>query len=529
MRSPSPKPDVVFLPAIFRAIKEGEIRVPAFQRGFVWKTKQVLALLESVYSGYPIGSLLFWTTDSESMRTADNTHVPFPSTTNKGTVDFVLDGMQRISSLYGAFNAPEQAKSVDEFAIAFDLRSRVFVQSKEKNEACLELRTLFVPRQLLEEQARLGSMPDGEILVEQTLELQRRFQEYLIPVVRIRSADSTEVVRIFERVNSTGTTLGAVDFMRALTWSTEFDLTEELDELASSLQGLGFEVPQDTIAKALALQLGVLPISDEMVKLRTKDPQELNLAVAATRDALSRAAYFLIDGVGIRSYDYVPYEGQFLVFVSVAMSNRDVAPPRWLIEWYWNVGFSEALQGRPDHYVAKLAIEAQKNLPLIGFESAVTVPREILQNRAVRKGAALPMTLIASLAKGNLHSACSGRKMSSDAVLSGYDPASVAPVFEKKSLQYVLAKKIRTEKVIANTVLLDVEDKLQRHNPAAVRDAILRTAEKPGGMDFLRSQCISMDCVKAIQDKSAQLFIEARAKEIQERILQATGAPDAGG
>lgn len=43
-------------------IAAGEIMLPEIQRGYVWKASQVARLIESLYRGYPAGSLLFWKT-----------------------------------------------------------------------------------------------------------------------------------------------------------------------------------------------------------------------------------------------------------------------------------------------------------------------------------------------------------------------------------------------------------------------------------------------------------------------------------
>lgn len=52
-------------------ISQGEIKLPEIQRGYVWKPTQVARLVESLYRGYPTGSLLFWrTTDAPATRNA---------------------------------------------------------------------------------------------------------------------------------------------------------------------------------------------------------------------------------------------------------------------------------------------------------------------------------------------------------------------------------------------------------------------------------------------------------------------------
>ena len=48
------------IPEILSRVSQGELRVPNFQRGFVWKSKERLALFESIAAGYPIGNFIFW-------------------------------------------------------------------------------------------------------------------------------------------------------------------------------------------------------------------------------------------------------------------------------------------------------------------------------------------------------------------------------------------------------------------------------------------------------------------------------------
>ena len=78
----------------------GEIRIPSFQRGFVWEPEKVAFFIDSLYKGYPIGSLLFWRTNIrlENERQLGNYSLPEPT---KGyPLDYVLDGQQRLTSIY---------------------------------------------------------------------------------------------------------------------------------------------------------------------------------------------------------------------------------------------------------------------------------------------------------------------------------------------------------------------------------------------------------------------------------------------
>lgn len=76
-------------------IDNGHMALPEFQRGYVWNRDQVRAFMEALYKRYPVGSLLVWATQSEG---ADHRG---EGKLAKGVVKLLLDGQQRITSLYG--------------------------------------------------------------------------------------------------------------------------------------------------------------------------------------------------------------------------------------------------------------------------------------------------------------------------------------------------------------------------------------------------------------------------------------------
>ena len=81
--------------------KRGELRLPEIQRHYVWRATRVRDLLDSLYRGYPSGSILMWETD-EPVPTRD-------SAIAQDTSAFVgrkllLDGQQRLTSLTAVVN-----------------------------------------------------------------------------------------------------------------------------------------------------------------------------------------------------------------------------------------------------------------------------------------------------------------------------------------------------------------------------------------------------------------------------------------
>jgi len=76
-------------------IDNGHMALPEFQRGYVWNRDQVRGLFDSLYRRHPIGGLLVWVTESKSAEHRGDGQL------TAGVVKLLLDGQQRITSLYG--------------------------------------------------------------------------------------------------------------------------------------------------------------------------------------------------------------------------------------------------------------------------------------------------------------------------------------------------------------------------------------------------------------------------------------------
>ena len=80
---------------ILDQIDLGAMALPEFQRGYVWNREQVRRFMHSLYRRYPVGSLLVWVTKTEQADArGDGALAP-------GSVKLILDGQQRITTLYG--------------------------------------------------------------------------------------------------------------------------------------------------------------------------------------------------------------------------------------------------------------------------------------------------------------------------------------------------------------------------------------------------------------------------------------------
>ena len=109
---------------ILDQIDLGSMALPEFQRGYVWNRDQVRGLMRSLYRRYPVGGLLVWVTRTdEAVARGEPALQP-------GTVKLLLDGQQRITSLYGIIRGkPPQFFDGNAQAFAdlyFNLEDEVF-------------------------------------------------------------------------------------------------------------------------------------------------------------------------------------------------------------------------------------------------------------------------------------------------------------------------------------------------------------------------------------------------------------------
>jgi len=132
IRNP-PEPKIERITNLVHRIQNGDIKIPKFQRGFVWDEGQIIKLLESIYEGYPIGSLLFWLSDKPMRSERDIGGFELPQTPDKYPRNYVLDGQQRLTTIYGVLNWPNP-ETLHKLNVYFDLDKQKFHHYAGKEE-----------------------------------------------------------------------------------------------------------------------------------------------------------------------------------------------------------------------------------------------------------------------------------------------------------------------------------------------------------------------------------------------------------
>ena len=209
------------LAAILDQIDSGSVLLPEFQRGYVWNRDQVRGLMRSLYLGYPVGGLLTWET------LADGSLVRGQATATPALRVLILDGQQRITSLYGItrgrppafFQGDEKAFSGLRFNVE-DETFEFYAPAKMRDDPrWIDVTSLFT-RGLEQHIGALNAHPDTQPRIVSYMERLARLRQVLerdFHEEKITGEDKTidVVVDIFNRVNSGGTKLSKGDLALA--------------------------------------------------------------------------------------------------------------------------------------------------------------------------------------------------------------------------------------------------------------------------------------------------------------------------
>ncbi|MEI6502223.1 MAG: DUF262 domain-containing protein, partial [Armatimonadota bacterium] len=117
MPEPMVKTDSISFKELMGELETGIMKIPEFQRDFDWEVERTLRLLDSIGKRYPVGAFLFWDTDETLGSLRNIGDLELPAVPDGKEVTYVLDGQQRITSLYAATHAAQiKGRSYDVYA-----------------------------------------------------------------------------------------------------------------------------------------------------------------------------------------------------------------------------------------------------------------------------------------------------------------------------------------------------------------------------------------------------------------------------
>jgi len=354
-------PHVQYVSQVIEEVLAGNLQIPRFQRPYVWEWDRRLDLLRSIQLGIPMGAIMIWRTSIEALTTFDSFGtVRFKQPQTTGPRQYLLDGVQRLSTLVSALTPP--GDFIDEVdpntkyfveeadrAAFFDLESNDFVSIKvnQAGHKHMPLHVLSNSVALLRFQRNLTG-PHLDRWIANSDAVARAFREYKVPVIPIVTDDIGLASQTFQRINSAGQQMSEKHMLHALTFSTSFDFTTALDQFRESLDDIGWnEIDDDLMLRLLkvSMQLDMYKanVDDVSAAIRNRPNlfSELNQAV---RDA----AGFFLEYLNMPSPEFVPYSVQVVgVVEAFRVANKDLAsmPKDALKDWIWLTTYLEYFTG----------------------------------------------------------------------------------------------------------------------------------------------------------------------------------------
>lgn len=302
--------------SVIKDIDSKKYLLPSIQREFVWSTKQIEKLFDSLMMDYPINAFLFWKVPKEKAKEFSfyeflrdyhqrtGRHNPKANISGSDDIIAILDGQQRMTSLYiglkGSYAYKISHKRWDN-PQAYPARKLYLNVLGESEDSDLtydfrfltdsEVKSMNAQKDPNGNSAyfwyKVGDILDvkeeyevNDILIDNNLNAHPNFKFAnkalfkLFTVIRKNQTisyyleESTEldkVLNIFIRVNSGGTTLSYSDLLLSFAtvqWQQR-DAREELNKFMDEVNmiGRGFNVGKDIILKACLVLSGFTDIS----------------------------------------------------------------------------------------------------------------------------------------------------------------------------------------------------------------------------------------------------------------------------
>jgi hypothetical protein len=354
-----------------KLLSEDKFLIPTFQREFVWEPTSVLKLWDSMFRFYPIGSILYWETDSylHTHRKLGGFLFPHDEDTVRKFKEwkYILDGQQRCTSLLvcmlGGKGRVEDNEEFD-YTLYFDATTAEFFfagQLKKRRTRVPDERLLVrvrdVPKWGFTFYKDISAIDGFSAQMEHNLQqLERLFKDYRLSVIRIRGVEVNEVCEIFERINQEGKRLDPVDIIVARTYRNPdesrnypgFYLRDYLDRLTAILTDSGSrwrDIDNLTIIQMVSMCLrkksterrnpfGITPAALDNL---TTEHFEQNWS--GSQKTILETMKFLADQKVVGP-DMLPYAYLVLPICSYFHENR--SPNRDLArQWFWREAFGE--------------------------------------------------------------------------------------------------------------------------------------------------------------------------------------------
>jgi len=248
---------------ILDKIDENQLFVPAFQREYVWKRNDARQLLDSLIKEYPTGTMLTWETNNPPELKG-----PYKYHENQGAVRLLLDGQQRVTTLYMLirgelppyYTLPEITNDTRGLYVNLETLELGYYRkvTMQHNPLWQNITDIFqktlTPRKIMQVLEEKGTDLTDELadaiynnIQKVELILDREFPEQTIPI----KASVREAIDIFYKVNASGVALTDAELALAQISGYWPQARDEFKKKLTELEKQGFVFKLDFIVYVL--------------------------------------------------------------------------------------------------------------------------------------------------------------------------------------------------------------------------------------------------------------------------------------
>lgn len=521
MKSANVKTEISFVMDLLSQLRDGRLRVPKFQRPFVWSHERVRRLLDSIRKGYPIGSIFVWET---SGRYDNNDHIgPVIVAVDKPAqptpVGYLLDGHQRLSTLMGTLVSSTEVLNLSKnaiFRVYYNLKTNEFEHIRHPKVEHFALNQLMDTSDFIDACSQLlKKAPSKEIgadWIKTAKELVEIFQHCAVGLTKVFHHEMAEAIEAFTRLNTEGCRMSPEQIFFALTHDEKgFNLGTSVDQLTEDIltpKNYG-EISRTALLRVIlaALERDIYSSAMDWRKLVEEEKDNLENTFEQCRNSLHAAIHFLHERIGASSQKTLPYALQLVLLSEFFKCTSPREPSEeslgYIERWFWVSAFSGAYTvgstSRFNEAVVFARSLARGQAVALDLNSpALKLPRQFHQKSARVRALFLFLKSLEPL-----------------------DPSTGTPIqyvldagFQDALLLYRDTKEQRGD--TANRVLLGA------HFSNSPLDAFrsLKSQDTEFRARVLRSHAISEAAFEALQADDAEQFIEERAKSMKEAELE---------
>jgi len=533
--------------------------LPDFQRDFVWEPSATQELIVSIASDYPAGSIL--RVRDEKRVFAAREFEGAPRLNDYKHTFLVLDGQQRLTSLYQAFFG------VGEHRYFLDLKKLIdgadfeeaisFERAKTKRAKALEdfkyqAEGMVLPLSVLKSGG--GGFLDWMLKATDELPSAERSQrldafksinarwikpidEYRFPVVTLSSeTEPAALCTIFETLNRTGVKLSVFELLTARFWPNNINLRALWDKAREDYAILeDFEVDPYYVLQAVALASRKAPSCkrSDVLNLETGDIEKWWSPVIV---GLATALDILREDCKVMLPKWLPYQTMLAPFAAVLAKLGEPktaeagAQREKLKRWFWCAVFGQAYENAPNSRAAKDVTEL---LAWFGGDevpetvSGVQFDPKALRDVTPRQRSVYRGTICLILGSGT-----GARDFHTQAVITsklmndeGIDDHHVFPAHYLEAEKGVVA---RLRDCVLNRTLIDrtTNQMISARAPSDYLSEIRKTPGFPFD-SVLASHCLPTGADSPFWSDDYEAFLSWREAALWREIKKATGIKEA--